>query len=70
MSLPTDSFAHNAVFVDAQDHILVIADEKLQMLMATDHTPSGQHTWKTLTSCSWISEYCRISLRRSCYHNL
>jgi hypothetical protein len=32
VSVPTDSFSDNAVLVDAHDHVLVVADEMLQLL--------------------------------------
>jgi hypothetical protein len=60
VSLPTDNLPDNAVFLDAQDHILVVANETLQMLTGDDQTPTQQRTWKPLTSCSWSSQSCRI----------
>ena len=60
VSLPTDNLPDNAVFLDAQDHILVVANETLQMLTGDDQTPIQQRTWKPLTSCSWPSQSCRI----------
>jgi hypothetical protein len=61
VSLPTDNLPDNAVFLDAQDHIFVVANEMLQMLTGDDQTPTQQRTWKPLTSCSWSSQYCQIS---------
>ena len=58
--LPTDNLPDNAIFLDAQDHILVVANETLQMLTGDDQTPTQQRTWKPLTSCSWSSQRCRI----------
>lgn len=61
LSLPTDNLPDNAVFLDANDHIFVVANEMLQMLAGDDQTPSQQRTWKPLTSCSRASEYCKIT---------
>ena len=61
ISLPTESFAHNAVILDALDHIFAVADDKLQVLTGDDHKPADQHRWEPLTSCSWSSQFCQIS---------
>lgn len=61
VSLPTDNLPDNAVFLDAQDRIFVVANQILQMLTGDDQTPTQQRTWKPLTSCSWSSQYCQIS---------
>jgi len=60
VSLPTDNLPHNAVFLDAEDHIFVVANEMLQMLMDNDQTPTQQRTWKALTPCSWSAQNCQI----------
>lgn len=60
VSLPTNNVPHNAVFLDAQDHIFAVANEMLQVLTGDDQTPAQQRKWLPLTSCSWFSEYCRI----------
>ncbi|HKV77343.1 MAG TPA: hypothetical protein VJP02_04345 [Candidatus Sulfotelmatobacter sp.] len=60
VALPTDSFSDNAVYLDAQDHVLAVANETLQMLTGDDQTPMQQRTWKPLTPCSWSLQYCRI----------
>lgn len=59
ISLPTDNLADNSLFLDAQDHIYAVANEKLQMLTGDDQIPAEQRTWKPLTSCS-SSQYCQI----------
>jgi hypothetical protein len=60
LSLPTDNLADNAVFVDVQDHIFLVANGTLQVLTGDDQTPAQQRTWKPLTSCSWSSQYCQV----------
>jgi hypothetical protein len=60
VSLPTNNLPYNAVFLDAQDHILAVANEMLQILTGDDQTPTQQHIWKTLTECSWSSQQCVI----------
>jgi hypothetical protein len=61
VSLPTDNLPDNEVFVDAQDHIFVVANGVLQMLTGDDQIPTQQRTWKSLTSCTWDPQYCRVS---------
>ncbi len=58
--LPTDDLPDNGVFLDAQDHIFVVANEMLAFLSGDDQTPTQQRKWKLLTSCSWSSQSCRI----------
>lgn len=60
VSLPTDNLPHNAVLVDAGDHILAVASDTLAMLTGDDRDPTEQLTWKTLTSCSQSFQHCRI----------
>jgi hypothetical protein len=60
VSLPTDNLPNNEIWLDAQDHIFVVANESLQMLTGDDQTPTQQRTWKVVTSCSWFSQSCRI----------
>jgi hypothetical protein len=50
-SLPTDSFAHNAVLLDALDDIFAVANGMLQVLAGDDQKPGERRTWKELTSC-------------------
>jgi hypothetical protein len=58
-SLTTDSLSNNEVWLDAQDHILAIANQSLQMLAGYQASTQAS-TWRVLTSCSWFSESCRI----------
>jgi hypothetical protein len=51
ISLPTNSWSNNALYLDAEDHILVRANEALQMLTVDDQTPTQQRTWKVLAPC-------------------
>jgi len=60
VSLPTDNIPHNAIFLDAHDHLLVVANGLLQMLTGDDEMPVQQRTWRVITSCSWPAEGCRV----------
>ena len=61
ISVPTDNIPHNAVYLDSQDHIFAVANGMLQMLTGDDdQTRAEQRSWKSVTSCSWFSQGCRI----------
>jgi hypothetical protein len=53
ISLPTDNSNRDAVFLDASDHIFVVANSTLQMLTGDDQTPAEQRTWKKLMPCGF-----------------
>jgi hypothetical protein len=51
LSLPTQNWHSNGIYLDAQDHILAWANEKLQVL-AGGGTESKEPTWRSLAPCS------------------
>ena len=59
--LPTSSVSDNAVYLDAEDNIFAVADDKLQLLIGDSQVSTSRWRWKPLISCSWSSEFCQIS---------
>lgn len=49
LSLPTNGWRTNSLYLSDSDQIIVRADDKLQLLQSDPVT--GQHSWKELASC-------------------
>lgn len=54
LSLPTDTWHDNLIYLDAADDIIAWANGKIQLLLAKDEAHAKPENWTTLATCSGL----------------